>query len=109
MLVAVAMMSLLAQSGHRLHPWGADNIVRERGYAAEIIALAPDIVLASGTLSATALQQVGHTVPIVFVGDDGLTDEARRPDRVHDSTRPGWRGICYPARPQWASTFGRST
>ena len=31
--------------------WGADDVDRERRYAAELVALAPDVVLASGTLS----------------------------------------------------------
>ena len=48
--------------------WGADDVDRERGYAAELVALAPDIVLASGTLSVTALQHVSRTLPMVFVG-----------------------------------------
>ena len=46
--------------------WGEDNIDRERRYAAELVALAPDIILASGTVSVTALQPVSGTVPIVF-------------------------------------------
>src|SRR5262249_19540950 len=37
--------------------WGEDDIDRERRYAAELIALTPDIILASGTLSATPLQR----------------------------------------------------
>ena len=46
--------------------WGEDNIDRERRYAAELLALEPDIILASGTVSVTALQPVSATVPIVF-------------------------------------------
>jgi putative tryptophan/tyrosine transport system substrate-binding protein len=41
--------------------WGADDVESERRYASELVALAPDIVLASGTLSVTALQRVGRT------------------------------------------------
>jgi putative ABC transport system substrate-binding protein len=64
--------------------WGADDVERERRYAAELIALAPDIVLASGTLSVTALQHVGNSVPIVFVGvtdpvGAGFVDSLARP------------------------------
>jgi len=47
--------------------WGEDDIDRERRYAAELIALTPDIILASGTLSATPLQRITRTLPIVFV------------------------------------------
>jgi putative ABC transport system substrate-binding protein len=46
--------------------WGEDKIALERKYAAELIALAPDIILASGTLSMTALQGASQTLPIVF-------------------------------------------
>jgi putative tryptophan/tyrosine transport system substrate-binding protein len=46
--------------------WGEDDADLERKYAAELVALAPDAILASGTLSVTALQHVSRTVPIVF-------------------------------------------
>ena len=64
--------------------WGADDVDRERRSAAELVALAPDIVLASGTLSVTALQSVSRTLPIVFVGvtdpvGAGLVDSLARP------------------------------
>ena len=36
--------------------WGEDDADRERKYAAELVALAPNIILASGTLSVAALQ-----------------------------------------------------
>ena len=36
--------------------WSADNADQSAKYAAELVALAPDIVLASGTLAVTALQ-----------------------------------------------------
>jgi putative tryptophan/tyrosine transport system substrate-binding protein len=42
--------------------WGQDDADRERKYAAELVALAPDIILASGTLSVAALQQVSGTL-----------------------------------------------
>ena len=48
--------------------WGGDDVERERGYAEELIALAPDIILAAGSLSVTALQHVTRSLPIVFVG-----------------------------------------
>jgi putative ABC transport system substrate-binding protein len=53
-------------------------------YAAELVALAPDIVLASGTLAVTALQHISRTLPIVFaaVADPvgaGIVDSLSRP------------------------------
>ena len=47
--------------------WGANDVDRDRRYAAELVALAPDVILASGTLSVAALQHVTRTLPIVFV------------------------------------------
>jgi len=64
--------------------WGADDVDAERRYAAELVALAPDVILASGTLSVTALQHVSRTLPIVFIGvtdpvGAGLVDSLARP------------------------------
>jgi putative ABC transport system substrate-binding protein len=57
---------------------------RARRYAQELVALAPDIFLASGTLCVTALQHVTRTLPIVFatVADPvgaGFVDSLSRP------------------------------
>jgi putative ABC transport system substrate-binding protein len=46
--------------------WGASDLERFRRYAAELVALAPDVILASGTMSVTALQPLNRTIPIVF-------------------------------------------
>jgi putative tryptophan/tyrosine transport system substrate-binding protein len=46
--------------------WGAGDAELFRRYAAELVALAPDVILASGA-SMYALQQVTREVPIVFV------------------------------------------
>src|SRR5499427_6562935 len=64
--------------------WGEDDAERERKYAAELVALAPDIILASGTLSVAALQQVSRTLPIVFTAvtdpvGAGFVDSLARP------------------------------
>jgi putative ABC transport system substrate-binding protein len=64
--------------------WGADDLDQERRYAAELVALAPDIILASGTLSVAALQNVSRSLPIVFVGvtdpvGAGFVDSLARP------------------------------
>jgi putative ABC transport system substrate-binding protein len=37
--------------------WGANDIEKDRKYASELVALAPDIILTSGTLSTAALQR----------------------------------------------------
>ena len=46
--------------------WGEDKFEREHQYASELIALSPDVLLASGTLSLSELQRLSHTLPIVF-------------------------------------------
>jgi putative tryptophan/tyrosine transport system substrate-binding protein len=47
--------------------WAAGDADRFRRYAGELVALAPDVILSSGTPSAAALQQATRSVPIVFV------------------------------------------
>src|SRR5262249_2678973 len=64
--------------------WGEDDIDRERKYAAELAALSPDIIVASGTVSMTALQHISRTLPIVFAGvtdpvGAGFVDSLARP------------------------------
>src|SRR6266566_710052 len=51
--------------------WAAGDARLFHRYAEELLALSPDVVLASGTPSVQALQQATRTVPIVFaqVGD----------------------------------------
>jgi putative ABC transport system substrate-binding protein len=47
--------------------WTAGDADRTRRQAAELIALAPDIVVATGTPSLGPLMQATRTVPIVFM------------------------------------------
>jgi putative tryptophan/tyrosine transport system substrate-binding protein len=47
--------------------WGANDADLGRRYSAELAALAPDVILAAGTVSVVALQRVPRTLPIVFV------------------------------------------
>jgi len=46
--------------------WAADDAELFRKDAAELVALAPDVILASGNPSVVALQQATRSVPIVF-------------------------------------------
>jgi putative ABC transport system substrate-binding protein len=46
--------------------WTAGDADRLRRYAAELVALAPDVILANGATLVGALQQANRTVPIVF-------------------------------------------
>jgi len=65
--------------------WSEDNADQTAKYAPELVALAPDIILASGTLAVTALQRINRTLPIVFasVADPvraGIVDSLAHPN-----------------------------
>jgi len=47
--------------------WGGADVERIRRYAAELVALTPDVILCSGSPTVSALEQATSTVPIVFV------------------------------------------
>ena len=47
--------------------WGAGDADLYRKYAAELVALAPDAILANGTVALGPLHQATRTTPIVFV------------------------------------------
>ena len=64
--------------------WSAGDAERNRTHAAELVALAPDVILASGGTVVGLLQQATRTVPIVFtqVGDPvgaGFVETLARP------------------------------
>jgi putative tryptophan/tyrosine transport system substrate-binding protein len=47
--------------------WGAGDLDRFRKYAAELVALSPDVIVATAGSIVDMLQQASRTVPIVFV------------------------------------------
>jgi putative tryptophan/tyrosine transport system substrate-binding protein len=47
--------------------WGAGDTERFRKYAAELVALSPDVILGTAASIVGALQQASRTIPIVFV------------------------------------------
>jgi putative ABC transport system substrate-binding protein len=64
--------------------WGLGDAANVRKYAAELAALAPDVILASGTSTMAPLLQATRTVPIVFVNvadpvGAGFVDSLARP------------------------------
>ena len=64
--------------------WGAGDADRTRRYASELVALAPDVVVATGSPAVGALQLAASTVPIVFVAvvdpvGAGFIDSLARP------------------------------
>jgi putative ABC transport system substrate-binding protein len=67
--------------------WAAGDANRYRRYAAELVALAPDVILTSGSAATGMLLQVNRTVPIVFaqVGDPvgaGFVETLARPGGI---------------------------
>jgi len=46
--------------------WGAGDAERYRRYAAELVALAPDVILVNGPAALAQLQQATRSLPIVF-------------------------------------------
>ena len=44
--------------------WASDDPDRYRRYSEELVALAPDVILASASPSVAALQRVTHSVPV---------------------------------------------
>jgi putative tryptophan/tyrosine transport system substrate-binding protein len=64
--------------------WGAGNTDQFRKYAAELVALEPDVIFAATTPAVAQLKQVTRTVPIVFAGvidpvGSGLVASLSRP------------------------------
>src|SRR5215472_10561033 len=64
--------------------WGAMDADRARRYAPELVALAPDVILAVGAPAVVALQQAARPMPIVFVNivdpvGAGLVDSLAQP------------------------------
>jgi len=64
--------------------WASGDADLVRKYAAELVALAPDVILAAGSPSVAALQRVSRSLPIVFVRvsdpvGGGLVDSLARP------------------------------
>jgi len=48
--------------------WAAGNAARASAYAADIVKLAPDVILGTATPTMRALRQATQTIPIVFAG-----------------------------------------
>ena len=74
--------------GRNLHidiRWSAGDAVLARTYAAQLIGLTPDVILASSTTNLTVIQQATNTVPVVFVQVSDPVEQGF----VTNVTRPG--------------------
>src|SRR6516164_8676412 len=82
--------------------WATSNAPEVRRHAAELAALAPDVILAHGASSVTSLLQVTRTVPIVFptavdpVGA-GIVESLARPG----GNATGFSGLEYGLSGKW--------
>ena len=55
--------------------WGFGDADWIRSAAAQLLQLAPDVILANGTPAAKTMQQASHTVPVIFIaGSDPVLD-----------------------------------
>ena len=67
---AQSLQQLGWSEGRDLHVeyrWGAGDVGLLQKHAAELVALAPDVIVANGDSAMGPLQQATRTVPIVFV------------------------------------------
>jgi putative ABC transport system substrate-binding protein len=82
--------------------WGAGDAERYRRYAAELVTLAPDVILASASPAMMALQQAAPTGPVVFVAvtdpvGGGFVDSLARPG----GNVTGFTQFEYGLTPKW--------
>ena len=82
--------------------WTAADVASVRGGAAELVALAPNVILASGTPMVAALQQITSVVPVVFVNvvdpvGAGFVESLARPG----GNTTGFATIDYSVSSKW--------
>jgi putative ABC transport system substrate-binding protein len=65
--------------------WGGGNEAETRKYADELIALAPDVIVAGGSSGAAVMLKATQTIPIVFV----IVPDPMGSGFVQSLTRPG--------------------
>jgi putative tryptophan/tyrosine transport system substrate-binding protein len=79
------------------------DIDRLHRYAAELVALAPDVIVSIGSVSVGALQQATHTVPIVFVNVPDPVGAGFVPNMAHPGgNTTGFSNFEYSMSGKWA-------
>ena len=73
------------QKAHIDLRWGSGSADLEKSFAAELVKLTPDVILACGTANLTFLQEATPSIPIVFVQ---VSDPVAQ-HFVPNLTRPG--------------------
>jgi putative ABC transport system substrate-binding protein len=82
--------------------WGATDVQRRRAIAAELVALAPDVILATAAVVVEPLQEFTRSIPIVFGGGvdpigGGLVASLTRPG----GNTTGFTSIEYTVGAKW--------
>src|SRR5215831_14048408 len=83
-----ALRGLGWAEGQNIHVdvrWNAGDTQLARIYAAQLIGLMPDVILASSTINLRVIQQATNTVPVVFV----LVSDPVEQGFVASITKPG--------------------
>jgi putative tryptophan/tyrosine transport system substrate-binding protein len=83
--------------------WGTGDADRNRGNATELVALAPDVILAVGTPTLEPLQRATRKVPIVFV----LAPARHRAGRCDRLSSVFTDADCECRGLYWTSLFGQ--
>jgi putative tryptophan/tyrosine transport system substrate-binding protein len=108
-ILSVGFLQGLQESGWALgrnvridYRWAAVDDARVRGYASELVALAPDVILAMGSTAVRTLQRASATVPIVFANvanpvGAGLVATLAQPG----GNATGFSSIDYATRTKW--------
>ena len=100
-----ALQQLGWTDGHNVRietRWGGGSASAIRKQAADLVALAPDVIFVHGTVTMTPLLEVTRTVPIVFVGvidpvGAGFVDSLGRPG----GNATGFTGFEYSLSGKW--------
>ena len=71
--------------------WGAADAARIHAYAAELVKLKPDVILATNTPTAHSLKLATDTIPIVFAGladpiGDGIVTNLSKPGAISQAS-----------------------
>src|SRR5207253_2773894 len=82
--------------------WGADTLANRQKYGRELVALAPDVILASSAVNVEVLRELTRTIPIVFTGTidpvgSGLVESLARPG----GNVTGFQAIEYGIGSKW--------
>ena len=82
--------------------WSAHESEKAQNYAAELIALRPDVIVAHGTTPLVALHQATSTIPVVFVRVSGIIELGLAKSMAHPGGNiTGFTNFDYPIAGKW--------